>query len=240
MPQVADPLECNNVTTRGAVHRFEYGGFEALADASRPGRPAFDRPRAPTWPVCPSGLEEPPAGWIRARPGTVVLNNASAHVARAFRGCREELAAVGVEPFYLPLRSPELNDIEREWPSAKYEDYPERVHTTPEAFGNAVDQALARQPTRVKGSTTNFTKAACSPEKTSILALHLLQSALGPRQHLAAPAGSRRTRGTVRHHRRSHHRPPLSDRHSRSRPSITQGCHQLRANEPYSGPLEAA
>ncbi|UUU35787.1 helix-turn-helix domain-containing protein [Streptomyces sp. CA-210063] len=38
-PQVADLLECNNVTVRDAVHRFEDGGFEALADAPRPGRP---------------------------------------------------------------------------------------------------------------------------------------------------------------------------------------------------------
>lgn len=107
-----------------------------------------------------AGLEEPPAGWKRARPCTVVLDNASAHVARAFKGRREELAAVGVELFYLPPRSPELNDIERIWRSAKYEDYPERVHTTAEAVGNAVDQALARQRTRIKGSATNFSKAA--------------------------------------------------------------------------------
>ena len=38
--QVADLLECNPVTVRDAVRRFVGGGFEALADAPRPGRPA--------------------------------------------------------------------------------------------------------------------------------------------------------------------------------------------------------
>ncbi|MET8677132.1 helix-turn-helix domain-containing protein [Streptomyces sp. NPDC004647] len=38
--EVADLLECNEVTVRGAVHRYEAGGFDVLADAPRPGRPA--------------------------------------------------------------------------------------------------------------------------------------------------------------------------------------------------------
>jgi hypothetical protein len=105
-------------------------------------------------------LARPPDGFTRVRPCTVVLDNASAHVARAFKGRREELAAIGVELFYLPPRSPELNDIERVWRSAKYEDYPERVHTTAEAVATAVDQALNRQRTRIKGSAADFTKAA--------------------------------------------------------------------------------
>ncbi|MFD7033604.1 helix-turn-helix domain-containing protein [Streptomyces sp. NPDC059917] len=40
VPEVADLLECKDVTVRGAVHRFATGGFDALADAPRPGRPA--------------------------------------------------------------------------------------------------------------------------------------------------------------------------------------------------------
>ncbi|MFB6776192.1 transposase [Streptomyces sp. NPDC056352] len=107
-----------------------------------------------------AALEQPPAGFTRVRPCTIVLDNASAHVARAFKGRREDLAAIGVELFYLPPRSPELNDIERVWRSAKYEDYPERVHTTAEAVGTAVDRALNRQRARVQGSAANFIKAA--------------------------------------------------------------------------------
>ncbi len=75
------------------------------------------------------GLEEPPAGWKRARPRTAVLDNASAHVARAFKGSREKRTGAGVELFYVAPRSPELNDIERIWRSAKYGDHSERVHT---------------------------------------------------------------------------------------------------------------
>lgn len=56
-------------------------------------------------------------------------------MARVFEGRREELAAIGVALFSLPPRSPELNDVERVWRSAKYEDHPERVHTTAEAVG---------------------------------------------------------------------------------------------------------
>ncbi|REK84627.1 hypothetical protein DY245_42365 [Streptomyces inhibens] len=71
-----------------------------------------------------AALDKPPTGFTRVRPCTVVLDNASAHVARVFKGRREELATIGVELFCLPPRSPELNDIERVWRTAKYEDYP--------------------------------------------------------------------------------------------------------------------
>ncbi|WP_433446038.1 helix-turn-helix domain-containing protein [Streptomyces sp. CA-142005] len=40
MPQVAGLVECHPVTVRNAVHRFTGGGFDALADAPRPGWPA--------------------------------------------------------------------------------------------------------------------------------------------------------------------------------------------------------
>jgi len=40
VPQVAGLVECNPVTVRDAVRRFTAGGFDALADAPRPGRPA--------------------------------------------------------------------------------------------------------------------------------------------------------------------------------------------------------
>ena len=40
VPRVADLVECHPVTVRDAVRRFAGGGFGALADAPRPGRPA--------------------------------------------------------------------------------------------------------------------------------------------------------------------------------------------------------
>lgn len=98
--------------------------------------------------------------WRRSRPCTVVLDNASAHLDKAFKGRSDQLARIGVELFYLPPRSHDLNDIERVWRSAKYEDYPHRSHTSVDAIAAAVDQALARQRTHIQGSAANFTRTA--------------------------------------------------------------------------------
>ncbi|WP_413754487.1 transposase [Streptomyces sp. R-74717] len=54
----------------------------------------------------------------------MVLDNASAHLDKAFKGRRDQLAKIGFELLYLPPRSPGLNDIEGIWRSAKYEDSP--------------------------------------------------------------------------------------------------------------------
>ncbi|WKU42752.1 transposase [Streptomyces sp. VNUA116] len=54
-------------------------------------------------------LSTSPAGFKRSRPCTIVLDNASIHHADAFKGRREELAAIGVHLFYLPFRSQELH-----------------------------------------------------------------------------------------------------------------------------------
>jgi hypothetical protein len=105
-------------------------------------------------------LAAPPAGWRRVRLCTVVLDNASAHVAHAFKDHRSELQAVGVELFYLPPRSPELNRIERVWRSAKYEDYPHRSQASIEDLQNAVDEALIRQRMRIRGRAHNLPQAA--------------------------------------------------------------------------------
>jgi transposase len=105
-------------------------------------------------------LAVPPAGWRRGRPCTVVLDNASAHVAHAFKDHRSALQAVGVELFYLPPRSPELNRIERVWRSAKYEDCPHRSQAGIEELDRAVDEALIRQRTRIRGSAHHLPQAA--------------------------------------------------------------------------------
>ncbi|GAA4053717.1 transposase [Streptomyces shaanxiensis] len=92
--------------------------------------------------------------WERRRPCTVVLDNASSHVARAFRGRRRQLAKIGVDLFYLPPRSPELNDIELVWRQAKYQDYPQRAQTSIDAIGEAVDRAMTRQRDRIRQPAT--------------------------------------------------------------------------------------
>ncbi|CAM5236851.1 hypothetical protein SSPIM334S_04705 [Streptomyces spiroverticillatus] len=97
--------------------------------------------------------------WCRRRPCTVVLDNASAHVAKAFKGHRRQLAKIGVELFYLPPYSPELNETELVWRQAKHEDYPQRTQTTTDAIGKAVDRALTRRRDRIRTSAKHFTQA---------------------------------------------------------------------------------
>ncbi|MFF4741220.1 transposase [Streptomyces sp. NPDC001262] len=98
--------------------------------------------------------------WERRRPCTIVLDNASAHAATAFKGRRQQLAKIGVELFYLPPYSPELNDIELVWRQAKYQDYPHRTQTSTDAIGKAVDQAMNHQRDRIRQSATNRIRAA--------------------------------------------------------------------------------
>lgn len=89
--------------------------------------------------------------WERRRPCTVVLDNASAHRANAFKGRRRQLAKIGVDLFYLPPYSPELNDIELVWRQAKYADYPQRSQTSTDSLGEAVDQAMTQRRERTRG-----------------------------------------------------------------------------------------
>lgn len=106
------------------------------------------------------GLDGQLPVWARPRPCTVVLDNASAHTAKAFKGRRKQLTKIGVELFYLPPRSPELNDIELVWRQAKYQDYPQRAQTSTDAIGKAVEQAMNNQRDRIRQSATNRIQAA--------------------------------------------------------------------------------
>ncbi|MFC4506044.1 MULTISPECIES: transposase [Streptomyces] len=99
------------------------------APLARSTRPCCWSSSAPAWPCLSGGaaalsLAADGVGalpvWRRFRPCTVVLDNASAHVAKAFKSRRDRLSKIGVVLFHLPPRSPGLNDIERVWRSAKY------------------------------------------------------------------------------------------------------------------------
>ncbi|WP_424888899.1 transposase [Streptomyces sp. XH2] len=103
-------------------------------------------------------LSTSPAGFKRSRPCTIVLDNASIHHADAFKGRREELAAIGVHLFYLPSRSPELNRIERIWRSVKYQDMPVRAYTTAKELHTAVDRALDRRAAAMTPATAQILK----------------------------------------------------------------------------------
>jgi hypothetical protein len=107
-----------------------------------------------------AALAAPPPGWQRVRPCTIVLDNASAHVAHAFKDHRGELTALEVELFYLPAYSPELNKIERLWRSVKYEDMPIRAYTSTDELQAAVDEAMQRHGTGLQRSAPNLLKTA--------------------------------------------------------------------------------
>ncbi|MFI0977791.1 transposase [Streptomyces sp. NPDC021093] len=96
----------------------------------------------------------------RRQPCTIALDNVSAHTAKAFKDRRRQLAKIGVELFYLPPCSPELNDIELIWRQATYTNCPQRTQTSTEAIGQAVDEALTCQRDRIRATATNFTRAA--------------------------------------------------------------------------------
>ncbi|MEU4352838.1 hypothetical protein [Streptomyces sp. NPDC023838] len=59
-------------------------------------------PGGATLELAADGLDGQMPVRARSRPCTVVLDNASAHTAKAFKGRREQLTKIGVELFYLP------------------------------------------------------------------------------------------------------------------------------------------
>jgi putative transposase len=90
----------------------------------------------------PTPLGELPAGFVRARPLVVVLDNASAHVSTLFKAHRDRLAAADIHLFYLPTYSPHLNRIEALWRQVKYQDIPVRSYRTLDSLLAAVHTAL--------------------------------------------------------------------------------------------------
>ncbi len=86
--------------------------------------------------------------YLKERPGTerprvVVLDNASAHVSKAMKAARRELAQRGIYLYYLPPYSPELNAIEVLFRQIKYQGIPQRSHTSKAALRESVEQGFA-------------------------------------------------------------------------------------------------
>lgn len=91
-------------------------------------------------PAAPADL---PAGYRRPRPCVAVVDNASAHVAKAVKAQLPALEAAGVTLYYLPPYSPELNRIEELWRHVKHEGLPVRSYRTLDDLRAAVEQALS-------------------------------------------------------------------------------------------------
>ena len=114
-----------------------------------------------------AGLPAPPGelprGYRRARPCALVLDNYSVHRSAAVQAARPDLARVGVDFFYLPPYSPELNRIEPLWRHTKHENLPVRSYRTLEDLRAAVTDALDQHAISLPAtpdSTINLPMAA--------------------------------------------------------------------------------
>lgn len=88
---------------------------------------------------------EVPQGFVREKRCVVVLDNYSPHHGKEIREQASALEEVGIELFYLPPYSPELNLIEPMWRHVKHEDMPVRSHKTADELKAAVDTALHKR-----------------------------------------------------------------------------------------------
>jgi DDE superfamily endonuclease len=108
----------------------------------------------------PAPPDQLPAGYRRARPCAVVLDNASAHVSQAVKAARPALEAAGVTLYYLPPYSPNLNRIEGLWRQVKYHDLPVRSYRALDDLRAAVEDALGTHAARLLDATDDFAAAA--------------------------------------------------------------------------------
>jgi hypothetical protein len=156
-----EPPAGRRLNVLGALAPF--GGAARLAWTCPPGKLDsaalldFVWREAARLPAAPDRL---PAGYRRARPCVVVLDNASAHVSRAVKAARPALAAAGVTLYYLPPYSPELNRIEELWRQVKYHDLPVRSYRTLADLRAAVEDALGTHAAHLLDATNDFAAAA--------------------------------------------------------------------------------
>ncbi len=96
----------------------------------------------------------------RARPCVVVLDNYSVHHSQSVKEALPDLEATSVHFCFLPPYSPELNPIELVWRQVKYQDIPERSHSTDTALQTAVESALADRAQRLARPTNYLPRPA--------------------------------------------------------------------------------
>jgi putative transposase len=86
-------------------------------------------------------------GFLRALPPSavprvVVLDNASLHTSRVVRDARAGLAVAGLYLYFLPPYAPELNAIEPVFRQVKYQEMPQRSHTSRAGLRMAVESGF--------------------------------------------------------------------------------------------------
>ena len=75
-------------------------------------------------------------------PRVVVLDNAGLHTSHVIRRARRSFAAAGIFLYFLPPYAPELNEIEPVFRQVKYQEIPQRSHTTRAGLRRAVDSGF--------------------------------------------------------------------------------------------------
>jgi hypothetical protein len=102
-------------------------------------------------------------GFERAKRCVVVLDNYSPHHGKEIKEHMGALVAAGIELFYLPPYSPELNLIEPMWRHIKHEEMPVRSHNTADELKRAVDTALDKRATALALRSAEAVAPSVSP-----------------------------------------------------------------------------
>src|SRR5512147_747075 len=97
--------------------------------------------------------------WSRV-PRVVVLDNASLHTSKVIRAARAGLARRGIYLYFLPPYSPELNAIEPVVRQVKYDEIPERSHTTRLGLREAVEKGFTGYGRRLRRKYTERLRPA--------------------------------------------------------------------------------
>jgi hypothetical protein len=71
-------------------------------------------------------------------PRVVVLDSAGIHTSEVIRRARQRLAASGIDLYFLPPYSPELNQVEPVFRQVKHQEIPQRSFTTRAGLREAV------------------------------------------------------------------------------------------------------
>jgi putative transposase len=80
----------------------------------------------------------------------VVWDNGSVHTRRIIKDARPYLTEQGIDLYFLPASSPELNAIERVFGMVKRHEMPARRYTSWESLEVAIDTAFANYETRLQ------------------------------------------------------------------------------------------
>jgi putative transposase len=84
----------------------------------------------------------------------VVWDNGSVHTRRIIKDARLYLTEQGIDLYFLPASSPELNAIERVFGVVKRHEMPARRYTSWETLEDAVDTAFTNYETRLQHRET--------------------------------------------------------------------------------------